>query len=106
MEEDTIIAKILFSFFVVILSYMALFFNEDKLIENLPVKVEVVSNFKNEDGTAKKLCCHKGCSRRVANNGQTKNCEEHSAKCQKCGKLISEGLTYCKECMIKYDIKF
>ena len=113
MDKNTILTKVLMSFTIVMLSYTALFINEERiskenkeeaLKKENEIKVEVLE-FKNEEGNPNKICCHRDCGNRVANQGQTKNCVYHSYKCKKCGKLISEGLDYCKECILKYNIR-
>lgn len=104
MEKNII--KLAFSLSVVLISYYALFVNEARISEEGCPDVAVVYNFTNEEGNPGKKCSHKGCPNKVASHGQTKNCELHSEKCEICGKLISETLEYCKECMIKHNIKF
>ena len=64
-----------------------------------PPKATSGESFTNQYGTSTTNCSHPGCSRTIANSGDTNCCAMHSATCLNCGKYIDEDAMYCMDCI-------
>ena len=54
--------------------------------------------FTNHKGTADMICKKEGCTKHIAEYGDTLYCPEHSEKCILCGTYINEGEILCGWC--------
>lgn len=54
--------------------------------------------FTNHKGTADTICKKEGCTKHIAEYGDTLYCPEHSEKCILCGTYINEGEILCGWC--------
>ena len=56
-------------------------------------------SFTNKYGTSTTKCAHTGCTKYIANSGDTNCCTEHSNRCLDCKKYIDEDAYWCVSCI-------
>lgn len=56
-------------------------------------------NFRNKYGTYDTICAHPGCSKYIAQSGDTNCCVVHSNRCGNCNCYIDEDAMYCMSCL-------